>query len=61
MFESNFPVDRDCVSYRTLWNTFKKLARRLGLTDAEKADVFHDTAVRVYKLELGEPKAAVPP
>ena len=50
MFESNFPVDRDCVSYRTLWNTFKKLARRLRLTDAEKADIFHDTAKRVYGL-----------
>jgi len=50
MFESNFPVDRDCVSYRTLWNMFKKLAARMGLSDAEKADIFHDTAQRVYKL-----------
>ena len=51
MFESNFPVERDCVSYRTLWNTFKKIAAKLGLSDAEKADVFAGTARRVYKLE----------
>ncbi|GMI39217.1 hypothetical protein TeGR_g2997 [Tetraparma gracilis] len=25
MFESNYPVERDVVSYRTLWNTFKKI------------------------------------
>jgi len=51
MFESNFPVDRDCVSYRTLWNMFKKLATRLGLSADEKCDIFHDTAKRVYRLE----------
>ena len=27
MFESNFPVDKDCISYRTLWNIFKKIAK----------------------------------
>ena len=55
MFESNFPVDRDCVSYRTLWNTFKKVAARLRLSDAEKDDIFRGTAVRVYRLELDAP------
>jgi hypothetical protein len=38
------------VSYHTLWDMLKKLAARLGLSDAEKADVFHDTAKRAYKL-----------
>ena len=50
MFESNFPVERDCVSYRTLLNMFKKLAAKLALSDAEKADLFCGTAKRVYGL-----------
>ena len=52
MFESNFPVDKECVSYRTLWNTFKLIARKAGLSADEKAHVFTDTAARVYRLEL---------
>jgi L-fuconolactonase len=51
MFESNFPVDKVSVSYRTLWNSFKRLAA--GFTAAEKASLFHDTAVRVYRLNEG--------
>jgi len=50
MFESNFPVDKECVSYRTLWNTFKRISTRLGLSDAEKAAIFSGTASRVYRL-----------
>ena len=50
MFESNFPVDKDCISYRTLWNLFKKIAKELGLSEAEKTDVFSGTAARAYRL-----------
>ncbi len=50
MFESNFPVDRECVSYRTLWNTFKRIAARAGLDESGKAAVFSGTAARVYRL-----------
>ena len=50
MFESNFPVDKECVSYRTLWNSFKRIAARKGLSEAEKADIFAGTASRVYRL-----------
>lgn len=50
MFESNFPVDKDCVSYRTLWNLFKKMAKELGLSEHEKTDVFSGTAARAYRL-----------
>jgi predicted TIM-barrel fold metal-dependent hydrolase len=50
MFESNFPVDRECVSYRTLWNLFKRIAARLGLSPAEKAAMFSGTASRVYRI-----------
>ena len=52
MFESNFPVDRECVSYRTLWNGFKTIAARLGLSESEKAAIFGGTAARVYRLSL---------
>lgn len=59
MFESNFPVDKDCVSYRTLWNCFKRVAVRKGLTASEKKDIFHDTAVRVYGLKPMVPSSAL--
>jgi len=48
MFESNFPVDRQSVSYPVLWNAFKKIAA--GASAGEKADLFHDTAHRAYRL-----------
>lgn len=50
MFESNFPVDKECVSYRTLWNLFKRIAGRLGLSATEKTALFSGTASRVYRL-----------
>ncbi len=52
MFESNFPVDKECVSYRTLWNTFKRIAARAGLSESEKAAIFSGTATRVYRLPV---------
>ncbi len=51
MFESNFPVDRESVSYRTLWNTFKRITARAGLSEHERSDVFSRTAARVYRLD----------
>lgn len=48
MFESNFPVDKQSVSYAVLWNAFKKLAAGCSVT--EKADLFRDTALRTYRL-----------
>ena len=50
MFESNFPVDKECVSYRTLWNAFKRIARRAGLSESEKLSIFSGTAARVYRV-----------
>ncbi len=50
MFESNFPVDKRAVSYRVLWNAFKRIAA--GCSAAEKAALFHDTAQRVYRLAI---------
>ena len=51
MFESNFPVDRECISYRTLWNLFKKIADKAGASDADKASLFSGTAARAYRLD----------
>ena len=50
MFESNFPVDKVCVSYGTLWNAFKRLAA--GCSAAEKSALFFGTAAKVYKLDI---------
>ena len=47
-----FPIDKVCLSYRVLWNTFKRIASHLGLSPEEKHDLFFGTAARVYKLEL---------
>jgi predicted TIM-barrel fold metal-dependent hydrolase len=49
MFESNFPVDKGSYGYAACWNAFKRLAG--GATEAEKADLFAGTAMRVYGLE----------
>ena len=48
MFESNFPVDKVSCSYTVLWNAFKKVAQ--GFSAEDKAALFHDTAVGVYRL-----------
>ncbi len=48
MFESNFPVDRESVSYGILWNAFKKMTA--GLSRVEREALFHGTATRVYRL-----------
>ena len=48
MFESNFPVDKLSCSYTVLWNQFKKLTT--AFSDDERAAMFHDTAMRVYRL-----------
>jgi L-fuconolactonase len=49
MFESNFPVDKASCSYTVLWNSFKLLVA--GYSATEKAQLFHDTAARVYRLQ----------
>ena len=47
MFESNFPVDKVSYSYNVLYNAFKRLSS--GYSESERADMFYDTAVRVYR------------
>ncbi len=50
MFESNFPVDKVSCSYLVLWNSFKRLTA--AFSDSDKDALFHDTAVRVYRLAV---------
>ena len=49
MFESNFPVDKVSYSYNILYNAFKRLSK--GYSTSERADMFHDTAVRIYRVD----------
>jgi predicted TIM-barrel fold metal-dependent hydrolase len=49
LFESNFPVDRLSLSYRTLGNAVKKILR--DCSPAERDAVFYGTATRVYQLD----------
>ena len=49
MFESNFPVDKVSFSYHVMYNGFKRLSQ--GYSASERAAAFHDTAVRVYRIE----------
>jgi L-fuconolactonase len=49
MFESNFPVDKVSFSYPIVFNAFKRLSK--GYSATERAAMFHDTAVRAYRIE----------
>ncbi len=48
MFESNFPVDKVSCGYGVLWSAMKRITA--GCSAQDKADLFHDTAKRVYQL-----------
>jgi predicted TIM-barrel fold metal-dependent hydrolase len=50
MFESNFPVDKVSYSYNVLYNAFKRLSE--DYSAAERAAMFHDTAARVYRIDV---------
>ena len=50
MFESNFPVDKGMCSYVSVWNAFKRIAA--GCSADEKADLFHGSASRFYRLSV---------
>lgn len=48
LFESNFPVDKVSYSYNVMYNAFKRLSR--PYSPGERAAMFHDNAVRVYRI-----------
>ena len=50
MFESNFPVDKVSYSYNVMYNAFKRITK--DHSASERADMFHDTAARVYRIDV---------
>ena len=50
MFESNFPPDRASADFHVIWNAFKRIAA--GYSAEEKRALFHDTAVKAYRLNV---------
>jgi L-fuconolactonase len=50
MMESNFPVDKQSCGYGVLWNALKRITKNHSAAD--KAAMYHDTAKRVYRLEV---------
>lgn len=48
MFESNFPVDRRSLSYRVVWNGFKKMVA--DFSPDERDAMLRGTAARTYRL-----------
>jgi predicted TIM-barrel fold metal-dependent hydrolase len=48
MFESNFPPDKVSFSHHVLFNAFKRFSK--AYSAAERATLFHDTAVRAYRI-----------
>ncbi|NBQ40723.1 MAG: amidohydrolase, partial [Alphaproteobacteria bacterium] len=50
MMESNFPVDKQSCGYDVLWNALKRITA--NYSPAEKLQLYHDTAVRVYRLAV---------
>tara|TARA_B100001093_G_scaffold316138_1_gene301623 strand:- start:4091 stop:5098 length:1008 start_codon:yes stop_codon:yes gene_type:complete len=50
MFESNFPIDRLSISYKTLWNLFKLIG--LSYNECEKQYLFSKTCIETYRLKL---------
>jgi len=50
MFESNFPPDKVSFSHHILFNAFKRFSK--GYSAAERAALFHDTAARVYRINV---------
>ena len=44
---------------RTLWNAYKRIARALGFSGAQKRDAFGLTATRIYGLAGGRQQSAL--
>jgi len=48
----SFPVDKFGVSYRVLWNCFKRISDRMALPTEARDQLFFGTANAVYQLGL---------
>ena len=49
MFASNFPVESLMSTYAALWDAFSEITR--DYSESERARLFHDNAVRIYRLD----------
>ena len=49
MFASNFPVDGLCSSFDEIYRGFDEATRRFA--DSERRALFHDNAVRIYRMD----------
>jgi predicted TIM-barrel fold metal-dependent hydrolase len=49
MFASNFPVDRLCASFRTIFDGFREMVR--DLASGEQRALFSENAVRIYGMD----------
>ena len=49
MFASNFPVDGLRHTFSEIFSEFEHITR--GFSDAERRALFHDNAVRIYRME----------
>jgi predicted TIM-barrel fold metal-dependent hydrolase len=50
MFASNYPVDGLVATFDTIYGGFKAITR--DFSDADRQKLFHDNAVRLYRLNL---------
>jgi predicted TIM-barrel fold metal-dependent hydrolase len=48
MFGSNFPVDKLYSSFDALYGAFENIVA--SFSESEKAKLFHDNALRVYRI-----------
>jgi predicted TIM-barrel fold metal-dependent hydrolase len=49
MFASNFPVDSLCATFGEIYGGFDEITR--GFSAAERRALFHDNAMRIYRME----------
>lgn len=48
MFESNYPVDRASLDYKSLWNVYKTIT--IEYSSQEKSDLYYNNAAKIYRL-----------
>ena len=48
MFASNFPVDSLTSDYTAIWSAFDEITS--GMSDGDRRKLFHNNAVRFYRL-----------
>ena len=53
LFASNFPVDGLMADFRTIFSAYREITG--DLPDDDIAKLFHDNAVRLYRLNEGDP------